>query len=91
MRKGDRFDAFVLADVLRTDGWKWRRLTPESALQAELRAVTRHRRQCAQSQVAAQAQLRETLIAYHPAVTALFSGIDRDTEIAFLRDYLCCV
>ena len=86
-RKSDRFDAFVLADLLRTDGWKWRRLTPESALQAELRAVTRHRRQCVESQVAVEAQLRETLIAYHPAVTALFSSVDRDAAIAFLRDY----
>lgn len=87
MRKSDRFDAFVLADLLRTDGWKWRPLTPESALGAELRAVTRHRRQCAQSQIAVEAQLRETLIAYHPAVTALFSSVDRDAAIAFLRDY----
>ena len=86
-RNSDRFDAFVLADLGRTDGWQWRSLTPESALQAELRAVTRHRRQCAQSQVAVEAQLRETLIAYHPAVTALFSSVDRDAAIAFLRDY----
>lgn len=86
-RKSDRFDAFVLADLLRTDGWQWRPLTPESALQAELRAVTRHRRQCVESQIAVEAQLRETLIAYHPAVTALFSSVDRDAAIAFLRDY----
>ena len=87
VRKNDRFDAFVLADLLRTDGWKWRPLTPESALQAELRAVTRHRRQCVESQIAVEAQLREALIAYHPAVTALFSSVDRDAAIAFLRDY----
>ncbi|WP_419837406.1 IS110 family transposase [Candidatus Poriferisodalis sp.] len=87
VRKSDRFDAFVLADLMRTDGWKWRPLAAESALQAELRAVTRHRRQCVDSQIAVEAQLRETLVAYHPAVTALFSSVDRDATIAFLRGY----
>lgn len=86
-RKNDRFDAFVLADLGRTDGWRWRSLTPESALQAELRAVTRHRRQCVENQIVAEAQLRETLIAYHPAVAGLFSSVDRDATISFLRDY----
>ena len=83
----DRFDAFVLADALRTDGWRWRAMPPSSDLHAELRAVVRHRRQCYRTQIRAEAQLRETLLAYHPAVTALFSSIERDATLAFLRDY----
>lgn len=62
-RKNDRFDAFVLADTLRTDGWRWRSLGTPSAQHAELRAVVRHRRQCCESQLAVEAQLRETLLA----------------------------
>jgi hypothetical protein len=34
-----------------------------------------------------ESQLRETLLAYHPAVVGLFSSIDRDATLAFLRDY----
>lgn len=86
-RKNDRFDAFVLADLLRTDGWRWRPLAAASVVQAELRSVTRHRRQCQETQIAVEAQLRETLLAYHPGVTALFSTVDRDATLAFLRDY----
>src|SRR5262245_52168763 len=48
-RKNDRFDAFVLADTLRTDGWRWRALRPSSALHAELHHVVRHRRQAVES------------------------------------------
>lgn len=50
-RKNDRFDAFVLADTLRTDGWRWRPLRPSSVLHAELRQVVRHRRQAVESQI----------------------------------------
>lgn len=34
-----------------------------------------------------EAQLRDTLLAYHPAVVGLFSSVDRDATLAFLRDY----
>jgi transposase len=86
-RKSDRFDAFVLADTLRTDGWRWRPLAKPSALHAELRQVVRHRRQTVETQLMVESQLRETLLAYHPGVVALFSSVDRDATLAFLRDY----
>jgi transposase len=86
-RKNDRFDAFVLADTLRTDGHRWRPMRPSSVLHAELRQIVRHRRQAVESQTMVESQLRETLLAYHPAVVGLFSSIDRDATLAFLRDY----
>ncbi len=86
-RKNDRFDAFVLAETLRTDGHRWRSLRPSSDLHAELRHVVRHRRQAVESQIMIEAQLRDTLLAYHPAVVGLFSSVDRDATLAFLRDY----
>jgi transposase len=89
VRKNDRFDAFVLADLMRTDSWRWRPLEPASALQAALRAVTRHRRQRVETQITVEAQLRKTLIAYRPAVTALFSSVDRDATLAFKPLALC--
>ena len=86
-RKNDRFDALVLADVLRTDGRRWRPLAASSPLHAELRQVVRHRRQTYETQLMVEAQLRETLLAYHPGVVALFSSVDRAATLAFLRDY----
>lgn len=73
-RKNDRFDAFVLAETLRTDGHRWRPLRPSTDLHAELRQVVRRRRQVVESQIMIEAQLRETLLAYHPAVVGLFSS-----------------
>ena len=86
-RKNDRFDAFVLAETLRTDGHRWRSLQPSSDLHAELRQVVRHRRQAVESQIMVEAQLREALLAYHPAIVGLFSSVDRGATLAFLRDY----
>lgn len=86
-RKSDRFDAFVLADALRLDGWRWRALAVPSELLAELRAVVRYRRQAKESQIVAEAQLRAALEAYHPGVIAVFSSVDRDATLAFLRAY----
>jgi transposase len=86
-RKSDRFDAFVLADTLRQEGWRWRPLAVPSELLAEIRAVVRYRRQTKESQLVAEAQLTAALQAYHPAVIALFSSVDRDATLAFLQDY----
>lgn len=86
-RKNDRFDAFVLAETLRTDGHRWRALRPASDLHAELRQIVRHRRQAVESQIMVEAQLRETLLAYHPAVVGLFSAVHGDATLAFLRDH----
>jgi transposase len=86
-RKSDRFDAFVLADTLRTDGFRWRVLSVPTSQLLELRAVVRHRRQLLETQIAVEAQLRETLLAYQPGPIALFSSVDRDATLAFLRDY----
>lgn len=86
-RKSDRFDAFVLADTLRQEGWRWRPLAVPSELLAELRAVVRYRQQTKHSQLVVESQLAAVLENYHPAVVALFSSVDRDASLAFLRDY----
>lgn len=86
-RKNDRFDAFVLADALRTDGWRWRPLAAPSPLLAEIRALTRHRRQVSRVQVRAEEQLRATLEAFHPAIVDVFSTVDRTATLELLRAY----
>lgn len=87
MKKDDRFDAFVLADTLRHEMGRWRPLLPMSATLAELRALCRDRRRILETQRGIEAQLRSALEAYHPAVARLFSSVDRQITLAFLRDY----
>jgi transposase len=85
--KSDAFDAFVLADSLRHEHRHWRSLAVPSALLAELRALTRDRERIVRNQIDAENQLRAIIEAYHPAVLHLFSSLDRDITLAFLRDY----
>ena len=85
--KDDAFDAFVLADMLRHERDHWRPLARPSEELAELRALVRDRRRLVEQQRGVEAQLRATLETYHPVVARLFSAVDRDITIAFLRDY----
>lgn len=87
VRKNDRFDAFVLADTLRTDGRRWRPLAAPSLLLAELRAVVRHRRQAMASHLRLVNQLQACVDAYNPALAAPFSAIDRDASLELIRRY----
>jgi len=85
--KSDAFDAFVLADSLRHEHQHWRSLAAPSPLLAELRALTRDRERIVWNQRDVENQLRAIVQAYHPAVLSLFSSLDRDISLAFLRDY----
>jgi transposase len=85
--KSDAFDAFVLADSLRHEHRHWRPLAVPSPLLAELRALTRDRERLVWNQRDTENQLRAIVMAYHPAVLELFSSLDRDISLAFLRDY----
>ncbi len=85
--KSDAFDAFVLADSLRHEHRHWRSLAVPSPLLAELRALTRDRERLIWNQRDVENQLRAVVQVYHPAVLYLFSSLDRDITLAFLRDY----
>jgi transposase len=85
--KSDAFDAFVLADTLRHEHGHWRSLAAPSPLLAELRALTRDRERMVWNQRDVENQLRAIVEVYHPAVLHLFSSLDRDITLAFLRDY----
>lgn len=85
--KSDAFDAFVLADTLRHEHGHWRPLSRPSPLLAELRAISRDRDRVVIAQQATENRLRAVLDAYHPAPLHLFSTLDRDITLEFLRDY----
>jgi transposase len=85
--KDDRFDAFVLADVLRTDRARLRPLVPDSPATLALRAAVRARRDLVAHRIAACNQLRAHLNASFPAGAGLFSELDSPISLAFLSRF----
>jgi transposase len=82
--KDDRFDAFVLADTLRTDRARLRPLVPDSPATLALRAAVRARRDLVAHRVSACNQLRAHLAVAFPGAIGLFSELDSPVSLAFL-------
>ena len=85
--KDDRFDAFVLADVLRTDRARLRPLIPDMPATIALRAAVRARRDLVAHRVAACNQLRAHLAVAFPGAVGLFSELDSPISLAFLARF----
>ena len=87
--KDDRFDAFVLADTLRTDRARLRPLVPNSSATVALRAVVRARRELVIHRVAVANQLREHLKRVFPGALGLFEDLDSAISLKFLTRFDC--
>ena len=85
--KTDEFDAFVLADTLRHEHGFWRPIRFASDTLMQLRAIIRDRERVVWNQRDLENQLRATMEAYNPAVLHLFSSLDRDISLEFIRRY----
>jgi transposase len=85
--KSDAGDAYLLADVLRTDGRRLTALTQDSDATRVLRALSRTRKQLVEARVGLVNQLRAELERCFPGVIGLFARLDSDVAIAFLRRY----
>ena len=85
--KDDRFDAFVLADTLRTDRARLRPLVPDSPATLALRAAVRARRDLVAHRVSACNQLRAHLAVAFPGAIGLFSELDSPLSLAFLAAF----
>ena len=83
--KSDRFDAFVLCELARTDSHRFRVLEPDSDQTKALRALTRGREELVQARVALCNQLRAELERFWPAPIGLFSELDSQISLAFLE------
>jgi transposase len=85
--KDDRFDAYVLADTVRTDH---RRLTPferDSDATIGLRQLCRARKDLIAYRIAVANQLRAHLSIALPAAVVLFSAIDSPISRKFLAQF----
>jgi len=87
--KDDRFDAFVLADTLRTDRARLRPLTPDTPATVMLRAAVRARKDLVGHRVALANQLRAHLRAFYPAPVGLFHELDGIASLKFLARFDC--
>jgi transposase len=85
--KSDAGDAYVLADVLRTDGHRLTPLTQDSDATQVLRSLSRTRKQLVEARVGLVNQLRAELDRCFPGAIGLFARLDSDVAIAFLRRY----
>jgi transposase len=87
--KDDRFDAFVLADTLRTDRARLHPLTPDSAATTALRALCRARKDLVIHRVRVANQLRAHLNRVYPGPVGLFDALDSPISLAFLTRFDC--
>jgi transposase len=85
--KSDRFDAFVLAELARTDVHRFRAIRPDSDQTKALRALTRSREELVQARVELANQLRAQLEAFWPGAAVIFAEIDSPIALAFLERY----
>jgi transposase len=85
--KSDGFDAFVLAELARTDSHRHRALTPDSDETKALRALTRTREDLVGAKVRLANELRAQLDAFWPGAARIFADVDSPIGLAFLARY----
>jgi transposase len=85
--KTDLGDAYLLADLLRTDGHRFRTLAPLSDEIKALRGVVRLRDDLVAQRVALANQLRGLLDEFWPGAAAIFADVDSPIALDFLDRY----
>ena len=85
--KSDGFDAFVLAELARTDSHRLRALAPDSDETRALRALTRTREDLVAARVRLGNELRAQLDAFWPGAARVFFDVDSAISLAFLERY----
>ena len=85
--KDDRYDAYILADVVRTDRSRLCPLVRDSAATTALRTTVRARRGLVAHRVAVANQLRAHLQVVFPGATSLFAAIDSTICLTFLERF----
>ena len=85
--KTDLGDAYLLADLLRTDGHRFRTLTPLSDETKALRGLVRVRDDLVGQRVATANQLRCLLEQFWPGAAAIFADVDSPIALEFLDRY----
>jgi len=85
--KSDPGDAFILADILRTDGHRLRPLAPQSDAIKALRGLVRGRDDLVGTRVALANQLSALLESFWPGAARIFSDLASPIALAFRERY----
>jgi transposase len=85
--KSDPGDAFILADILRTDGHRLRPLAPQSDAIKALRGLVRGRDDLVRARVALANQLSGVLESFWPGAARIFSDLASPIALAFVERY----
>ncbi len=85
--KSDGFDAYVLAELARTDMHRFRPLEPDTDETKALRALTRTREDLVEQRVVLANQLRAQLDAFWPGAKQIFAEVDSPIALSFLERY----
>lgn len=85
--KSDAGDAYLLADLLRTDGHRFKALVPHAAQIKALRIIVRLRKDFVHTKVSLSNQLRATLDALYPGAACIFADIASPIALAFLNAF----
>lgn len=85
--KSDPGDAYMLADILRTDGHRFRSLDPQTDELRALRALVRSRDDLVAERTALANQLRSLLESYWPGAVEIFADVDSPIALAFIDRY----
>ena len=85
--KSDGFDAYVLAQFVRTDHGHLRALRPNSIEAQELKLLTRDQHRLGREKTRLLNQLRATLKEYYPRPLEVFSDLETNIALDFLKQY----
>jgi transposase len=85
--KSDASDAYLLADLLRTDGHRFKPLAPQSDDIRALRALVRGRDDLVATRVQLANQLRSLLQSFWPGAAEIFADVDSPIGLAFILRY----
>lgn len=85
--KSDAGDAYLLADLLRTDGHRFKPLAAQSDEIRALRALVRGRDDLVATRVQLANQLRALLESYWAGAAEVFADVDSPIGLAFIQRY----
>lgn len=85
--KSDGFDAYVLAEFLRTDHAHLRALQPNSAEGQELKMLTRDHQRLGRQKTRLLNQIGITLKEYYPVPLEVFESLETKIALDFLKAY----
>jgi transposase len=85
--KDDRWDAHLIADMLRTDQHRYTPWQPDSLLTRQIRSCVRMVVQINKELIRNTNRLRAVLLRYYPAALNLFARVDAPILLAFIQTY----